>query len=295
MDQGWGNKTTPLRDASGMVLRTAAGKIRNERFAGSLQELRDIRDGWEDLVNVHLARAGVERTISMKSYASQRTGVTATEHLGPAVAALLRSDRTCAQKERHLAIQLSRASEIKDNPGLIIDLLTAQQSTFTNVEIDALIARFLSDPDEAAAVKAAIAADTRLAKLGASTVSGQETADPVVTHPAIYDDVTAPAMAVDAASKTTSQVYSTHAIIALEGTMATDAEILLSAHGTAITGRATAAAIAQIEMSDAGNPFKLDREQIDAVAHITGPERIAAVIGIAGAGKSTLLKAANIA
>jgi ATP-dependent exoDNAse (exonuclease V) alpha subunit len=37
----------------------------------------------------------------------------------------------------------------------------------------------------------------------------------------------------------------------------------------------------------------LSREQRQAIEHITGPERIAAVVGYAGAGKSTMLAAAR--
>ena len=42
-----------------------------------------------------------------------------------------------------------------------------------------------------------------------------------------------------------------------------------------------------------GRRARLSDEQRAAIAHITGPERIAAVVGFAGAGKSTMLLAAR--
>ena len=47
-----------------------------------------------------------------------------------------------------------------------------------------------------------------------------------------------------------------------------------------------------MERAIAARAFLAD-EQRDAIRHITGPERIGAVVGLAGAGKSTMLDAAR--
>jgi hypothetical protein len=51
--------------------------------------------------------------------------------------------------------------------------------------------------------------------------------------------------------------------------------------------------IARKHVEEIGRNSHLADEQLAAVAHVTGPERIAAVVGLAGAGKSTMLAAAR--
>ncbi|TXI03427.1 MAG: Ti-type conjugative transfer relaxase TraA, partial [Rhizobium sp.] len=90
-------------------------------------------------------------------------------------------------------------------------------------------------------------------------------------------------------------IFTTREILRIEYDMAQSAEVLSQRKGFGIGEGKIAAAIRSIETDDRENPFKLDREQIDAVRHVTGDRAVAAVVGLAGAGKSTLLAAARVA
>ena len=97
--------------------------------------------------------------------------------------------------------------------------------------------------------------------------------------------------------------YSTRDMIDLELGMARSAERLHQAHSHGVDPRHVERAMEKQDNalrkssdgpSAASNPSAgLSDEQRHAIAHITGPERIAAVVGFAGAGKSTMLAAAR--
>src|SRR5690606_21198568 len=62
---------------------------------------------------------------------------------------------------------------------------------------------------------------------------------------------------------------------------------------SAVTGRVEARELDRDEADTLVGAARLSDEQRAAIAHVTGPERIAAVVGFAGAGKSTMLAAAR--
>ena len=80
-ETGWGNKRTALTDEHGEVLRTASGKLRTVHFTGQVEQLQALRDGWETAVNNHLAAAGIDRMISVKSYKKRGIPFSPTVHL----------------------------------------------------------------------------------------------------------------------------------------------------------------------------------------------------------------------
>ncbi len=79
--------------------------------------------------------------------------------------------------------------------------------------------------------------------------------------------------------------YSTKEMIAVERQMADSADRMAESRTFGVSRR-------NVEQAIADRPF-LAEEQRQAVRHVTGPERIEAVVGIAGAGKSTMLGAAR--
>ncbi|MCM3468401.1 AAA family ATPase, partial [Staphylococcus lugdunensis] len=91
--------------------------------------------------------------------------------------------------------------------------------------------------------------------------------------------------------------YSTREMVDLEFGMARSAERLHQAQSQGVDRRHVVQAVERQDNAirkSAGDPSAgLSDEQRHAIEHITGPERIAAVVGFAGAGKSTMLAAAR--
>ena len=79
--------------------------------------------------------------------------------------------------------------------------------------------------------------------------------------------------------------YSTREMVSVERGMAESADRMAAASGFGVEER-------RVEAALAARSF-LAEEQREAVRHVTGGERIAAVVGLAGAGKSTMLSAAR--
>jgi hypothetical protein len=83
--------------------------------------------------------------------------------------------------------------------------------------------------------------------------------------------------------------YSTREMITVERDMATSADRLMESSGFRVGSSRVESAISLRQQAG----ISLSEEQRAAVLHITGPQRIAAVVGLAGAGKSTMLAAAR--
>src|ERR1019366_10125654 len=83
--------------------------------------------------------------------------------------------------------------------------------------------------------------------------------------------------------------YSTREMVSIERDMANSADRMVAARGFGVAGRHVDAAVGAQQRAG----IQLADEQLAAVAHVAGPERIAAVVGLAGAGKSTMLAAAR--
>jgi hypothetical protein len=83
--------------------------------------------------------------------------------------------------------------------------------------------------------------------------------------------------------------YSTREMVSIERDMANSADRMVLERGFGVAGRHVDAAVGAQQRAG----IQLADEQLAAVAHVAGPERIAAVVGLAGAGKSIMLAAAR--
>ncbi len=267
---GFGKKKIAVLDENGDPLR-AGNRIVYKTLIGGMEGLREWRFAWGDVVNHHLAMAGHETRIDMRSYEEQGIDVVPTQHLGPAGTAI---KKKIGQSEILAKRELERrqsADQIMAKPEELLKLISRERSTFNERDIAKTLHRFIDEPETYARIRAQVMASPELVELRGA-VSDPETG-----------------------KKLAQPVYSTREMVRIEHDMAVASDRLYATTGFGVSRTRVAGAIRTVETKDTSRPFRFDEEQVLAVEHVTADNGIAAVVGFAGAGKSTLLEAANVA
>lgn len=275
-EEGFGRKKVPVIGEDGEPLRVVTpdrpnGKIVYKLWAGDKETMKAWKIGWAETANRHLALAGHDIRLDGRSYAEQGLDGIAQKHLGPEKAALARKGVEMYFAPAGLARRQEMADRLLADPELLLKQLGNERSTFDEKDIAKALHRYVDDPTDFANIRARLIASDDLILLKPQQVDGQTGK---VAEPAIF---------------------TTREILRVEYDMAQSAEVLSQRKGFGIAEAKIAAAVRSVETADPENPFRLDREQVDAVRHVTGDNGIAAVVGLAGAGKSTLLAAARVA
>jgi Ti-type conjugative transfer relaxase TraA len=242
-------------------------------------QLRDIRQSWEGIANRELQREGLDVRIDHRSHAQRGLELSPTEHMG-VHASQMRQQGMAVERGR-LDDEAARqnAALIRQKPEQVLTLISHEKSVFDRHDIAKTLHRYIND--DAQTFQNAFAA--------------------VMASPALVE---LQAERIDAETGEVSKArYSTRDMIDLELGMARSAERLHQAQSHGVDPRHVERAMERQDnalrrssggMLSASNPSAgLSDEQRHAIAHITGPERIAAVVGFAGAGKSTMLAAAR--
>ncbi|MEP9356346.1 Ti-type conjugative transfer relaxase TraA [Xanthobacter sp. KR7-65] len=275
-EDGFGPKKVPVLGEDGNPLRVVTpdrpnGKIVYRVWAGDRETMKAWKLAWAETANRHLALAGFDIRLDGRSYAEQGRDGIAQRHLGPAKAAMVRSGREMFLAPAELARRQDMADRLAADPGLILQQLANERSTFDEREIARALHRYVDDPDDFTNIRARLMASSDL----------------VTLRPQQLDPETGRA--------SQPAVFTTRAMLRVEHGMARSAIRLGAQHGFGVGRSRVAAAIEAVGTSDPEKPFKLDAEQVDAVRHVTSDAAIAAVVGLAGAGKSTLLAASRVA
>jgi len=242
-------------------------------------QLRDIRQLWEGIANRELQREGLDVRIDHRSHMERGLELSPTEHMG--VHASQMQQQGMAVERGRLDDEAARqnAALIRQKPEQVLTLISHEKSVFDRHDIAKTLHRYIND--DAQTFQNAFAA--------------------VLASPALVE---LQAERIDAETgEVSSARYSTREMIDLELAMARSAERLHQAHSHGIDPRRVDRAMERQDnairkssggmLSASDPPAGLSDEQRHAIAHITGPERIAAVVGFAGAGKSTMLAAAR--
>ena len=266
---GFGLKRSPLRNEHGEFIRTPNGAIRYQPFGLTTTDYAATRLSWGELTNKHLAMAGHEASISMLSYAERGIALTPGVHRGPDRSAVRSRGLASPARAEIDNIDATKTREIEARAAVVLELITDQKSTFDERDIARWLHYYIDDPESYSRCYAAALAAPDL----------------VILRPEIRDPDTATVVA--------PLIYSTRSVIELERKMAEAAAQLQSSRTFAIEPDIIARAILATQTADLARPIELTDEQRQAVAHVTGPEAISAVVGLAGAGKSTLVDAAN--
>ncbi|UXU08148.1 Ti-type conjugative transfer relaxase TraA [Agrobacterium tumefaciens] len=242
-------------------------------------QLRDIRQSWEGIANRQLQREGLDVRIDHRSHIERGLELSPTEHMGVHASQMQQQGMTVERGRLDDEAARQNAELIRQKPEQVLTLISHEKSVFDRHDIAKTLHRYIND--DAQTFQNAFAA--------------------VLASPAL---VALQPERIDAETGEVSNArYSTREMIDLELAMARSAERLHQAHSHGVGPRHVERAMERQDNAirkSSGGPSAasdpsagLSDEQRHAIKHITGPERIAAVVGFAGAGKSTMLAAAR--
>lgn len=236
-------------------------------------QLRDIRQSWESIANERLARDGLDMRIDHRSHADLGLELVPTEHMGVHATQMQRRGMAVDRGRLDDEALQRNAELIREKPDQVLTLLSNEKSVFDRHDIARTLHRYLNDDaQEFQNAFASVMASPALIELQGERVN-QGTGEVSLAR------------------------YSTHEMVELEGTMSRQASRLVEARNHGVDrrhiGRALDNQDAAIRTATGDQSAGLSGEQREAILHITGPERISAVVGFAGAGKSTMLAAAR--
>ncbi|MCZ7854915.1 MULTISPECIES: Ti-type conjugative transfer relaxase TraA [Agrobacterium] len=283
-EEGLGEKT--------FIERENKWLLKNDLPTSHMQ-LRDIRQSFEQMTNSHLARAGLDIRVDHRSHAERGLEIEPTEHAGVHATQMERRGLDVSRARLDEDAAKRNADLIREKPEQVLAIITGEKSVFDRHDIARTLHRYIND--DAQAFQNAFAT--------------------VMSSPALVE------LQAERADATTGEIelarYSTREMVDLESSMANSAERLHQAQNHGVDrrlveraiGRQDAAIRSSVSSDTAGKvergeldsgerdrrigAARLSDEQRAAIEHITGPERIAAVVGYAGAGKSTMLAAAR--
>ncbi|MCO5734775.1 Ti-type conjugative transfer relaxase TraA [Rhizobium sp. SSA_523] len=235
-------------------------------------QLVDIRRSWEGMANDHLAREGFDIRIDHRSHAERGLEIEPTEHMGVGATNLRRRGGLVDRSRLAGDAGQRNADVIREKPEQVLSIITSEKSVFDRHDIARTLHRYINDDAQAFQNGfASVMASSALTEL----------------RPERVDEATGE---VELAR------YSTREMVEIEHGMADAAERLHQAHNHYVDRRHVVKAMEEmdeaIRLKTGNGELRLSDEQRHAISHVTGPERIAAVVGLAGAGKSTMLAAA---
>ncbi|WP_284948292.1 Ti-type conjugative transfer relaxase TraA [Acidisoma cladoniae] len=235
----------------------------------SQMQLRTIRQAWEEQVNHALARANLDVRVDHRSHLERGLEIEPTQHVGVHATGVTRRGGAVERKRIDAEAARRNAARIRERPEEVLSILTDEKSVFDRHDVARALHRYIDQPDRFQAAFARVMASPALLEL----------------QPEQRDAGGATGHVVQLAR------YTTQAQFQIERDMAERAD-RMAAPQAGMLGRGTQRVLTEASLA---THRTLSEEQQEAVRHVTGPERIAAVVGLAGAGKSTMLAAAQTA
>ena len=236
-------------------------------------QLRDLRQTWEGIANERLAMAGLDIRIDHRSHMERGLEIAPTEHVGVHATQMDRRGLDVSRARLDEDAARRNAELIREKPEQVLTLITGEKSVFDRHDVARALHRYINDdPQEFQSAFAKVMASPALVELQ------PERADPATGE-------------IELAR------YSTREMVEIESGMVESAQRMHQARNHGVDRRHVERAIerqdAAIQRSAGDASARLSDEQRAAIEHVTGRERIAAVVGFAGAGKSTMLAAAR--
>lgn len=265
-EDGFGAKKVPVTGEDGAVVRTKSGQILYQLWAGDKDDFLAIRQAWYNCQNHHLALNGHDIRVDGRSYAERGIDIAPTIHIGVATKAIQRQAERVgrdAELDRLRLFEAQRqrsARRIERNPAVVLDIVSREKSVFDERDLAKVVHRYIDDAGAFSAIMARVLQDAEIIRLERERVD------------------------LDTGEILRSR-YTTRALIRIEAEMANRAQQLAEDGGFAVE-RPVLKTVFQ-------RHARLSAEQRSAIEHVTGHERISAVVGRAGAGKTTMMTAAR--
>jgi Ti-type conjugative transfer relaxase TraA len=233
------------------------------------EQLRDMRIAWEQRSNTHLARAGLDLRIDHRSHQERGLELEPTQHMGVHATQMERRHKPVSRVRIDEDAARRNAAIIWEKPEQVLTLITNEKSVFDRQDVARVLHRYVGEAEPFQNALAQVMASPALVQLQAE--QRDETGRVVE-----------------------SARYSTREMVNIERDMAVSAERMEAKRDYAVSPRHVAAAAERQDVAIQRQGGKgLETEQRLAIEHVTGPERIAVVVGMAGAGKSTMLMSAR--
>jgi Ti-type conjugative transfer relaxase TraA len=128
--------------------------------------LRTWRERWAELSNERLQALGHDITIDHRSFAAQGIELEPQNKIGPAGARREVRGEDAERAAEHEALARRNGERIIADPGLALEALTRQQSTFTRRDLARLVDRHTADAEQFAVAMARVEASPALVRLG---------------------------------------------------------------------------------------------------------------------------------
>ncbi|RYE52504.1 MAG: Ti-type conjugative transfer relaxase TraA, partial [Rhizobiaceae bacterium] len=252
----------------------------------SHMQLGDIRQAWEEHANRSLMRAGLDIRIDHRSHLERGLEIEPTEHMGVHAAQMDRRGLSVSRQRLEAKAAKRNADRIRNNPGEVLTLITDEKSVFNRHDVARALHRYIDDSQTFVNAFASVMASPALVELQPEQngeLARYTTREMLTLEHQMAD------RAVRLGEDRSHHVNVDHVATALDRQDAAIRTVVASSLRNALVRGEISPSDRDQKVASAG----LCDEQRLAVNHITGPEKIAAVIGFAGAGKSTMLAAAR--
>ena len=108
-------------------------------------QLVEIRQAWEQVANVHLARAELDQKIDSRSHAERGLEIEPTLHMGVHATQMERRGKEVSQRRLDPESARRNAELIREKPEQVLSILTGEKSVFDRRDVARTLHRYIDD------------------------------------------------------------------------------------------------------------------------------------------------------
>ena len=130
-------------------------------------QLVEIRQAWEQVANVHLARAELDQKIDSRSHAERGLEIEPTLHMGVHATQMERRGKEVSQRRLDPESARRNAELIREKPEQVFAILTGEKSVFDRRDVARTLHRYIDEPEAFQAAFSKVMASPALVELQA--------------------------------------------------------------------------------------------------------------------------------